>query len=79
MDWLKHPVVIALGIAIVAVGLGKVLTRLTTFYHPVLPFLYAAYTLSFIAFFFYLRSIDARAEAVKKDIENLRKEIAGRK
>ncbi|MBE7558018.1 hypothetical protein HS125_03330 [bacterium] len=73
MHWLKHPVVVALGIAVVAVGFGKLIERLAAeTYHP---FLYAAYTLSFIAFFFYLRSLDARTAEVKREIDSLRKEL----
>lgn len=72
MCWLRHPVIIALGIALVAAGFGKLLSGMAALYHP---FLYAAYTLSFLAFFFYLQSLDVRTRAVKDEIDNLRKEL----
>ena len=79
MNWLKHPITMALWIVLLALGFGWVL--LTYFATDAvvqerrLAFLYAAYTISFLGIYVYLRSIDIRTAKVREEMENLKKEI----
>lgn len=42
-----------------------------------LPFLFAAYSIVWIAIFLYVLSLDRRARAVERDLEELRERLQG--